>query len=81
MNKCTKKNSWRLQYEKQKVSLKLIIFRVANFMLRENLDDLYLLYIISQNAYAMSNDITRMKESSTIFLFSPEQDNKGLSCQ
>ena len=81
MNKRTKKNSWRLQYEKQKVSLKLIIFRVANFILRENLDDLYLLYIISQNAYAVYNDITRMKKSSTIFLFSPEQENKDLSCR
>ena len=81
MNKCTKKNPWRLQYKKQKVSLKLIIFRVANFILRENLDDLYLLYNISQNAYDVSYDITCMKESSTIFPFSPEQDNKGLSYQ
>lgn len=41
----------------------------------------YLLYIISQNAYAASNNITHMKEPSTIFLFSPEQDNKDLPCQ
>ena len=31
--------------------------------------------------YVVSNDKTRMKESSTLFLFSPERDNKDPSCQ